>query len=458
MAGVGPAEQPVPPGHHVLRLLDAGEDAGGQRADREVAHGAVQRGQHQRGRLAHAVGDAAQQVADLAHGRRGDPVVAGDVADDEVGRAVGGEERVVPVAADLRLVGRRAVAHGDLEVVGLRRLGEQAALERLRHAQHGLRRSALGLADEDALQAVGALGGQGVEDLALRLGDGVVVLPADGQGAEHLPGGHQGQGHPRPAAGVADDAGHGRGEGQHRGEVGQHHRLARPRRDRPGEGALERQTGIARLCRGPEALGDGEAQLLAVHDGHGAAVGAEDGHPLLHHHRGELLHRLGVAQLQRHLRQRGQAPGGDVAGVQGGLQLLAAGEEVGLRLLGPAEQGLALLGDAAAPLALAHVVGDVLGALQDEDRLAVLHHRDGDERPVPLDEAAGPVGDVVLLHRHGHGPAGVPRLFVGQLRSGTPRSGPGRRGWAGRPRTPAARRAPRGSGRRPRGTPRSPRG
>ena len=41
------------------------------------------------------------------------------------------QERVVPVAADLGGLGRRLVAHGDLEVVGLRGRGQQAALQPL---------------------------------------------------------------------------------------------------------------------------------------------------------------------------------------------------------------------------------------------------------------------------------------------------------------------------------------
>ena len=47
--------------------------------------------------------------------------------------------------------------------------------------------------------------------------------------------------------------------------------------------------------------------------------------------------------------------------------------------------------------------------------LPVLDDRDRDERPVPLDEAARAVRDVVLLHGHGHRLLRVPGLLVGEL-------------------------------------------
>ena len=74
----------------------------------------------------------AQQPAQLTHrgGRLG--VVADDVADHQHRRPAGLQERVVPVAADPGRLGGRQVAHGDLSVVGLRRVGEQAALQPLR--------------------------------------------------------------------------------------------------------------------------------------------------------------------------------------------------------------------------------------------------------------------------------------------------------------------------------------
>ncbi len=76
-------------------------------------------------------GDPAQQRAQLAHGGRGDDVVPDDVADDHDRGAVALDERVVPVAADLRRLARRHVPDDDLEPVGLRRVGEQGALQPL---------------------------------------------------------------------------------------------------------------------------------------------------------------------------------------------------------------------------------------------------------------------------------------------------------------------------------------
>jgi hypothetical protein len=52
-----------------------------------------------------------------------------DVADDEDRAAVGLEERVVPVAPDLRLLRRCDVPDGDLGLVVLRGVGEQATLQ-----------------------------------------------------------------------------------------------------------------------------------------------------------------------------------------------------------------------------------------------------------------------------------------------------------------------------------------
>ena len=57
--------------------------------------------------------------------------MADDVADHEHRGAAGLQERVVPVAADPGRLGGRQVADRDLAVVGLRRLGEQAALQPL---------------------------------------------------------------------------------------------------------------------------------------------------------------------------------------------------------------------------------------------------------------------------------------------------------------------------------------
>ena len=76
-------------------------------------------------------GDAPQQAAELAHRGGGGGVVADDVADDQHRGAARLQEGVVPVAADPGRLGGRLVAHGDLAVVGLRRIGEQAALQSL---------------------------------------------------------------------------------------------------------------------------------------------------------------------------------------------------------------------------------------------------------------------------------------------------------------------------------------
>ena len=73
--------------------------------------------------------DAPQQAADLAHRRRGAGVVADDVADGQDRRAVGLQERVVPVAADLGAGRGRHVPDDDLRVVRLGRRGEHAALQ-----------------------------------------------------------------------------------------------------------------------------------------------------------------------------------------------------------------------------------------------------------------------------------------------------------------------------------------
>ena len=69
----------------------------------------------------------------LGHRRGGLEVVPHDVADGEHRGAVGLQERVVPVAADPGRLGGRQVPDDDLGVVGLRWLGEQAALQRLGH-------------------------------------------------------------------------------------------------------------------------------------------------------------------------------------------------------------------------------------------------------------------------------------------------------------------------------------
>jgi hypothetical protein len=62
--------------------------------------------------------------------------VTGDVADDQHRAAAGGGERVVPVAADLEVLGGRDIAGGELQVLELRRIGQQAALQALGEVRH----------------------------------------------------------------------------------------------------------------------------------------------------------------------------------------------------------------------------------------------------------------------------------------------------------------------------------
>jgi hypothetical protein len=58
--------------------------------------------------------------------------MADDVADHRDGAAVGLDDDVVPVPAHVQVADGRPVADDQLEVVGLRRLGKQAALQLLR--------------------------------------------------------------------------------------------------------------------------------------------------------------------------------------------------------------------------------------------------------------------------------------------------------------------------------------
>ena len=77
------------------------------------------------------VGDAAQQPAQLAHRRRGRRVVPDDVADHDDRGAVALQEGVVPVAAHPGGLGGRHVPDDDRASADRRRIGEQAALQRL---------------------------------------------------------------------------------------------------------------------------------------------------------------------------------------------------------------------------------------------------------------------------------------------------------------------------------------
>ena len=71
----------------------------------------------------------------LAHHRRGPDPAARDVADHQIHRAIGILDRVVPVAAhvDTRAAGQISSRELDAGDVG-QAVGEEASLERLRHA------------------------------------------------------------------------------------------------------------------------------------------------------------------------------------------------------------------------------------------------------------------------------------------------------------------------------------
>ena len=104
---------------------------------RQADEGVVDPAQHAGGLLQPVEGDPADQRLHLAHRGGGLDVVAHDVADDQHRVAVGLQEGVVPVAADRHPLGRRPVADGELEVVGLHRRGEQAQLQPLGHLLAG---------------------------------------------------------------------------------------------------------------------------------------------------------------------------------------------------------------------------------------------------------------------------------------------------------------------------------
>ena len=101
MARAGPAHTDPPRPQVVLVLLEPGDERGGHRVQRQTLDGPVEPGQHLGRRAATGIADATQQAAHLAHRRGGAGVVAHDVADRDHRRAVGLQEGVVPVAADL---------------------------------------------------------------------------------------------------------------------------------------------------------------------------------------------------------------------------------------------------------------------------------------------------------------------------------------------------------------------
>ena len=174
VTGVGPAQDAGGSRHAGRRLLHPGHDRGGQGRDPGLAQCAVERAEHLVGIAAvECRGDAAEHVPQLPrHSGRG-PVVAGDVADDERRVTFGGDERVVPVAADLHLLCRGPVADGDLEMLELRGTGQQRPLEALGEAARGPCLTTLGLAAGHPVDGLGALSGEGLEDTEVVVVEGL---------------------------------------------------------------------------------------------------------------------------------------------------------------------------------------------------------------------------------------------------------------------------------------------
>ncbi|GMA86888.1 hypothetical protein GCM10025868_21380 [Angustibacter aerolatus] len=108
----------------------------------------------------------------------------GDVADHHDRALAGHVERVVPVAADVRLLQRGHVPDGDLDVGRLRRLGEEAALQRLREQPRRDQGAALGRPHLDVPQRLRALRGERGEQRALVTGDLALLDPGDGERPE----------------------------------------------------------------------------------------------------------------------------------------------------------------------------------------------------------------------------------------------------------------------------------
>jgi hypothetical protein len=92
----------------VGRRLDASQQCGRERVEAEALHGGVEPAEQHGRAVVAVVRHAAQQVAHLPHAAAGGAVVAADVADDDQRRAARGDEGVVPVTADLRLLRGRA--------------------------------------------------------------------------------------------------------------------------------------------------------------------------------------------------------------------------------------------------------------------------------------------------------------------------------------------------------------
>ena len=152
---------------------------GGQRRDPGLAQRAVERAEHLVGiAVVQCRGDAPEHVAQLSRHGGGGPVVAGDVADHERRVTSGGDEGVVPVAADLHLLGRGPVADGDVEVLELRGIGQQGPLEALGEAARGPGLPPLGLPAGDPVDRLGALRGEGLEDTDVVVVEGAGVAPS----------------------------------------------------------------------------------------------------------------------------------------------------------------------------------------------------------------------------------------------------------------------------------------
>ncbi len=168
-----------------LVALDQGVDAGRGGVRVKGLAGVVEVAEDVAGRFGAVHGDAAQHVAQGAHGDGGLEVVARHVADDEHGVARGQHERVVPVAADLGGGAGGDVAGGHPQVVGLGQFGQQGALEALGGVP-GL------LEHPGVVHAEGDVAGQFGDQQDVVLGERMLLPGAhQGERAEHLPAGPQ---------------------------------------------------------------------------------------------------------------------------------------------------------------------------------------------------------------------------------------------------------------------------
>lgn len=121
---------------------------------------------------------------------------------DEGGRT--GPVGVVPVAADLRHLHSRQVAHREVEVGP--GLGEQAALQRLGQPLHVRSHGSLGMGRADPFERLRALRGEGGDEVELVVGDDLpLALPGHRQAAEDATADLQREEGPRRAFGVGVD-------------------------------------------------------------------------------------------------------------------------------------------------------------------------------------------------------------------------------------------------------------